>query len=436
MQIEQPTFPLTRDAFAAALRMGHGRAKQQIDRYGSTELEDKIIEACVSCLSYDPQCEAARAPWLVSIVNGVNLDAKVTQAIAAMIQEPPPENHRDMDQRSAILKELAAAGSEVARRLLYLSLTRMSHTSDVIGADQIVALDGAKGLIHVARQLGRWSQADPDFWLDDQFTAQFDASAGTGAGLAVLERETEIDQDVAGYLAGMRKARESQSRTSSRRFDGTGYSGADVVAHVHNHPKDQCHWLRLWGAQAASDQHEVVFAALLVSNKPEQVKRLFRSFGKTGVPRFDNRLLQWIAHPDKRLRWAALNALAPLEHLELRQVALQQIADGEMAFGVALLVKNFEAGDLTLCAESLQKLEDADDAHSLLGSLLDLCEAHPGAEALDCLLCVHELSPCSTCRKRAVQAMTATNTAPQWVLTEAALDADPDTRALAVATSS
>lgn len=107
------------------------------------------------------------------------------------------------------------------------------------------------------------------------------------------------------------------------------------------------------------------------------------------------------------------------------------IADGDIANGVALLVNNFDADDFSMCAGHLARLDDADEAHHLVGELLDLCEAHLGDEALDCLLYVYEYSPCSTCRRRAVKALTDTITAPVWVLTECALDADPETRAIA-----
>ena len=429
MQIEQPAFPLVPVEFAAALRTGHGRAMQQVEAYGSSGLEGEIIEACVSCVTYDPQCEAERAPWLFSIVEQAKLNAKAVQAIEATIQEPPPENHRDMDQRSAILKELAAAGSDDARRLLYSTLVRLSHTSDVIGAEQIIALDGVEGLIRVARQLGRWLQADPDFWVDDWLIGHSDESTGIVGGLAALEREAEVDPDVARYLAGTRKTRESQS-AAPRRFDATASTGGQIVAHVNANPRDQCHWFRRWGEHASGEQRELVFAALLGSDNPEHVKRLFRCFAKTGIPRFDQRLIQWMFHPDEQVRWAAVRGVAPSQHPELREAALRLIAEGDMANGVALLVNNFEAGDFARCAEHLKRLDDADEAHDLVGELLDLCEAHPGADALDCLLYVYERSPCSNCRGRAVKALTDTNTAPEWVLAESAFDADPDTRAL------
>ncbi|MDR7305874.1 hypothetical protein [Rhodoferax saidenbachensis] len=402
---------------------------QQVYGYGLGGLAANIVAACVSCLTYDPQCEAERAPWLFSIIERAKLNTKVVQAIEATVQEPTPENHRDMYQRSAILKELAAAGSNEARRVLYSSLVRLSGTSDVIAAEQIVALDGMEGLMRVARQLGRWLQADPDFWVDDWLSAQFDASNGSEGGLAALEREAQVDPDVASYLAGMRRTLESQSGSSSH-FGAAAYTGAEIVEHVKKNPKDQCHWFRRWGAQASSDQREMVFAALLASDEPEHVKRLFRCFTKTGVPRFDNRLLRWIADPDELVRWAAVRAMAPTKQIELRQAALRLIADGDMANGITLLVNNFEANDFALCAGHLKALDDADEAHHLVGELLDLCEAHKGMDALECLLYVYELSPCSTCRRRAVELLIDADTAPAWVLAESAFDADPDTRAL------
>ena len=435
MRIEPPTYPLTPKALDAALRTGHGRAKQQIFAHGAYGLEDEVINACVSCLTYDPQCEADRAPWLFSIIDRAKLTQKVLKALETAVREPAPDSHRDMVQWSGILKELAEAGSADARRLLYASLRRLPHTSDVVGAEQIVALDGVAGLIHVARQLGRWLEADPGFWVDDYLSAELDPSIDAEAARAALECEAETDADVAIFLAGVRKTREALTSNPGRP-DRSGLTGAQVVALIEGNPREQCHWLRQWGFKAAADQRDVVFTSLLMSNEPEHVKRLFRCFAKTGIPRFDHRLLRWLANSDEQVQWSAVTALAHVKHADLRQAALRLIVDGDMANGITLLANNFEAGDFALCFEHLKPLADADDAHHLVGSLLDLCEAHPGAEALDCLLYVYELSPCSACRSRAVKALIASGTAPAWVLKESASDADPGIRALVSAACS
>lgn len=429
MRIDPPTYPLTPEVFEAALRTGHGRAKQQIVTYGAAGLEDEVVNACVSCLTYDPQCEADRSPWLFSIINQAKLTEKALEALEMAVRQPAPDSHRDMDQWGGILKELAKAGSVDARRLLYALLRRVPHTASVIGAEQIIALDGVAGLFHVARQLGRWLEADPDFWVDNDLCAQLGPPIEAEAARAALERESAVDADVASFLAGVRKTRETQASNPGRP-DQYGLTGSQVVALIEGNPRDQCHWLRQWGVKAASDQREVVFTALLASNESGHVKRMFRCFAKTGVPRFDERLLRWLSSSDSQLQWSAMTALAHVKHADLRQAALRLIADGELANGISLLVNNFEAGDFDICSAHLKPLADADEAHRLVGSLLDFCETHPGTHALDCLLYAYEQSPCSTCRRRAVKAMITSGTTPAWVLAESASDADPDTRAL------
>ena len=430
MRITPPTLPLTREAFDAALRTGHGRARQQVDAYGSTGVADTIIAACVTCITYDPQCEADRAPWLFSIVDAAKLGERALKALETAVLQAAPGSHRDTDQRSSLLKELAGAGSAEARRLLYASLRRSSTTADIIGAEQIVALDGLPGLIHVTRQLGRWLKADPDFWVDDDLVARLDPLVDAETIRAALAREAELDADVAAFLAGVRKTNETQASVPGRP-DRTALTGAQVVAMIEGNPRDPCHWLRQWGMRAASDQLDVVLAALVASDEPEHAKRLFRCFAKSGAPRYDARLLRWLTSGGQQLRWSAVRGLAPLRHAELRKAALGLIADGDTANGIKLLVGSFVAGDFDLCSRHLEPLDHADEAHQLAGSLLDLCEAHPGADALDCLLHVYELSPCSTCRRRAVKALIAQDIAPAWVIAEAALDADPETRSLA-----
>lgn len=429
MHIAPPIFPLTATAFGAALRAGHGRAMQQVVQHGARGLEDKLIDACIACLSFDPQCEAERAPWLFSIADRAKLNEKVVQALEATAGNEL-ENYRDLDQRSAILKELAAAGSDDARRLLYATLARLTETGDVIGDRHIVALDGEAGLLHVARQLGRWLQADPDFWVSEGLIAQCDDVTGTEGAMPALERAAVVDPDIAAYVAAIRKPHASGSSPTVRP-DTMAYSGARIVAYVKTDPKEACHWFRQWGAHADNDACETVFAALLASDEPEHVKRLLRCFAKNGVPRFDARLLQWLAHPDEQVRWNAVKALAPVMHGEVRSAAKQLIADGDLARGIALLVNNFEAGDFAMCAGHLALPDDADEAHTLVGELVDLCAAHPGGDALDCLLYVYEHSPCSTCRREAVKVLIGMDSAPAWVLAESGVDADPETRALA-----
>lgn len=429
MRVDPPTYPLAPGVFKLALRTGHGRVKQHVDAYGAGGLEEAILQACVSCLTYDPQCEADRSPWLFSILEQAQLTGAALKALERALVQPSNDSCHDMGQWSSLLKEMAASGSAQARDLLYASLRRVPHTSDVVGAEQIVALDGVAGLIHVARQFGRWLQADPDLWISDDLIAQADPSNEARSAHEALQNRAQYDAEVATFLSAVRRVRETPTIARSR-SDRFSLSGDQVVTLIEGNPRDPCHWLRQWGAEANSDEREAVFAALVASNEPEQVKRLFRAFTKADLPRFEPHLLRWLDSADAQLRWAAVAALAHVRHADVREASLKLIVEDNLASGARLLINNFEPGDLHRCSTQLKPLADPDDVHHLVQELLKLCQAHPGAEALDCLLYVYEHSPCSTCRQRAVQELVESSIAPAWVLSEAASDADPETRAL------
>lgn len=431
MPIAPPVFPLDSTAFGSALSRGHGRALQQVQLHGVQNLGDTLIDACLHCGTYDPQCEAPRVPWLFSIVDCAGLQNRLIQALAELLKEVPAEGeaHKDLTQRSAMLRELAAAGSADARRLLYASLMRLPGTSaDVIAADDIVELDGLNGLVHVARQMGRWSQEDPHFWVDGQLVEQCKVSGGATAALAALECEAQTDPYIASYLQGLV---ETYAQSNSSAPQAASFTAEQIVAYARDHPRDPCHWFRGWGRRADASEIETVFLALLDVREPQHATRLLRCFARRGVPRFDSRLLPWLDHPDPMLGMAALNAVKSTRHPNLRTLALRWIADGDLEGGIRLLTGNFERGDFALCAPFLESIDDEDGRHRLASNFVAMCEAHPSAGALDGLLDVYEFSPCSTCRLKAVKVLVDLDIAPDWLRRESSFDVDSNTRALA-----
>jgi hypothetical protein len=432
MAISPSAFPLDSTAFASALRTGHGRAFQQVQRYGAEGLGDTLLDACIRSGTYDPQCEAPRAPWLFSIVECAGLQARLVQALGMLLQKAPTEDddHRDLTLRSAMLRELAAAGSTDARQWLYASLVRLPETSSgVIAADDIVALDGMDGLVHVARQMGRWSQQDPHFWVDDVLVERCMVSGGAPAALAALEQAAATDPCIGHYLQALAETRALRS-SHSRGPDAAAFTAEQVVAYARDHAKDPCHWFRQWALRAEVSELEVVFLALLDVQDPEHAARLLRCFAQRGVPRFDNRLLPWLDHPEPAVNMAALRAIKFTRHPALRSLALRWMADGDSAGGMRLLTANFEAGDFALHVPGLQSVGDMDERHHLGSNIVGLCETHPSADAVDALLDVYEFSPCSTCRHKAVKVLVDLDRVPDWLREEARWDADPATRAL------
>jgi len=105
---------------------------------------------------------------------------------------------------------------------------RVSHSAVVIGANQIVDLDGKHGLISVARQLGRGIQSDLDFWVDGGLILLFDESMGNKAGLTALKREAKVDRNVASYIDGVRSTLEIRM-ASARNLERNSYTGQEII---------------------------------------------------------------------------------------------------------------------------------------------------------------------------------------------------------------
>jgi hypothetical protein len=188
VEIRPPAFPLTPAAFRRALRTGHGRALRQVRDHGSRGLEDAILDAALRCPVFDPQCEGCRADWVAEIIATAGLADTALAAVARVCTEPEPsvESFWDGDHQCDLLREFAARELPGARELLYSMLARESRSADVIAAEQIVELDGAEGLLFVARAMGRWLTEDAEFWANDGPMQALDESTGVGAARSTL----------------------------------------------------------------------------------------------------------------------------------------------------------------------------------------------------------------------------------------------------------
>ena len=277
--------------------------------------------------------------------------------------------------------------------------------------------------------MGQWSLEDPHFWVDDALVEQCRVSEGAPAVLAVLEHEAATDPRIRRFLQVLAETR-AQRSDHSHPPDDMAFTAGQIVAYARDHPGDPCHWFRRWALRAKASELEVVFLALLAEQVPVHAARLLRCFAQRGVPRFDSRLLPWLDHADPAVGMAALRALMSTRHPALRAVALRRLADGDPAGGIRLLTANFEEGDFALHVPRLQTVDDVDERHHLGSNLVELCEAHPSADAFDCLLDVYEFSLCSTCRHRAVKVLLSLDMAPGWLRDEARFDAEPATREL------
>jgi hypothetical protein len=157
-------------------------------------------------------------------------------------------------------------------------------------------------------------------------------------------------------------------------------------------------------------------------------------FQRTGFPEFQEDFLPLLRHPEERVRWRAHSALSHHAEPQVRQSAYEALSRGETAFFVALLCSSGLPEDVEPLLGAIHDpgiLADADEAHHVIGYLLDLVKENEGMNDLRLPVWIYEFSPCRICRYEAVEIMVERSILPQWIAEECLNDAYDDTRKFA-----
>jgi hypothetical protein len=444
--------PLSHAQFVSALHKGLGRALLHVRAEGVGDAEDAVVDACLHDRSYDPQVEGDRTPWLMEIFDASRATARLAQRLIPELCRGD-EKYWDATQHCKIARELARRGYTEARTRLYAGLQKSPDSMDVVGAPDIIALDGADGLLHVVEYLGRLISEQPGQLVDDGPLYWFDEDRGEGAARRVLDAASAHSPAVASYLRHIDdRERERQEARSARkaggryknsdnvRFDPLGpdqhdarmrrISAAAIVHEIETtDPEDDQYWFSMWGRRASEESLSAVFSAMLTQKNPGRLCQYLRVFSQREMAVFDPAMLQYADHEHPKVRKFAYRALSNYVHPEVRRLALERVEAGRVNEDeLGLFKKNYRPGDVGILEKVMRVSEDRQVFHSLVFDLVAVFESNELAELARVMLFVYEESPCSFCRYRAVKSLMATKTAPKSLLEECEHDCLDETR--------
>lgn len=443
---ERPfSLPLGREQFAAALRKGLGRALMHVRQCGVTGFEELILDACARNLVFDPQCEQERSPWLLELAGACGLEAAAgNRVVAALRSSAADPASWDAHQLRRLALLLAGRGREDARAALYGALRPSDDTADFFAVEEIIELDGADGLVHVARRSGEWIATDATREFDDSALRFYDERYGRGSAERLLESLEERDERIALYLSHVREPPDEElEATGPDSLDATDdeVSYADLVrkASAEEMIRDSgsaAPWIRRfssrrWGRYADESSLRTVAEHLFTVSDAEQLVRLLAVFQRRALAEFDARFLAYVDHPVADVRWMTNCVLSNYAHEEVRALALERARAGRQSEGeLRLFARNYRPGDWAIIRDGLRWPSDDDELHRILQDLLDVFESNPLDEAREPLRLVYELTPCTICRGGAVRLLVRNGWAPAWMIEECRFDADGQTREL------
>lgn len=447
--------PLTPAQFDSALHKGHGRALLHVRTFGLADFENAVVDACLHDRAYDPQSDGDRTPWLMEIIDASGAAVRIAQILIPELDRAV-ERFWDATQRCRIAREFARRGHAEARTRLYACLRKWPYTMDVLAAEDIIRLDGADGLLHVAEYLGKLIQVEPGFWVDDGPLQWFDESRDAGSARRVLDAASVHSPAVASYLRHLDERDRERQDAGAAPMSGVGYlstnnvqldtSGADMhVARMQRispaqvvyeietaDPERNRFWFTSWGLHASEESLSAVIDAMTAQSEPGRLCKYLRVFSRRAMPVFDPAMLRCAEHDNPDVRELAHRALSNCAHPEVRRLAIERLRAGRVLEGeLKLLKKNYQPGDAVVIERVLQVPEDLDQLHGLIFDLVEVFRSNRVAELAKVMLFVYEESPCSNCRFNAVKCLVDTMKAPDWLLAECRHDSSDEIRVCA-----
>lgn len=433
---------LSREAFATALRRGHGRALQHIQEYGLEDMADLVLEACIHSQKYESQAEDSRAEWLLDMFYGTAEYGRFSAAILSALASEAETT--DLQHLCELAERMASRGDEAAHSALRSrALQQAEGEPDLwIGASELVKLDGVDAVVQLARRYGKLLIQDPEEMIPALEGLYFGVDGGVPAEAPrILQALSASEPEIMAYWN--HDLRDRESRTSNfnseeaiRERVRQRYSLhqvlADAKAAIGKYPGQYMYF----GKYATPEELEIAFQRLMEEPDEEVCVRLLWIFRRARMPRLDPRLWQFAASTNDRLRDAAFEALAQLRHPSIGEYARGILrADGLTGTDLdvlKLLVLNYRPEDDELIGSALRRTNPETETIQGIGMrVLGICKENCGAELLEALNWVYEHTPCSHCRGKAVEFLLKLGKIAPEILEECRYDAIEKTRKMA-----
>lgn len=426
--------------FATMLRHGRGLALMQVLEHGLNGIEEIVLQACLSDQAYDPQCESTRAPWLYQMFKGSPQHAHFSAEILSALNRTTA--HWDLVQLCELVAEMAIDGDAAAAAALrdFVLSQQFADDSDQFGCDALVKLDGMPALAELGRRFGAMLLADPTAFIKAPGDLM-DGFEDKPANLAALEQLALHDAALGAYLARYRRdlaarmpvSTLEQQRAATRARIRKEYSIDTILSAAAAGKGGAPGFYRAFGMHATSEELEAVLQQLMVAPSPPVCQRLLWVFHRAHMPRIAARVWELAEHRDEELRDAANRALSGVSDPAIGLFARRKLRDNPRAdlSILELFTRNYVAGDTELILAHLANATLADEAvHAVTCDLVDICEANLSPSIAPLAEWTYKNTPCSVCRKQAIECLIAVSGLPPAWANECRSDANQRIRAL------
>jgi hypothetical protein len=437
-------YKLNREEFASALRKGQGRAMLHVNQFGIENVKDLILEACLHNQAYDLQLESGRGDWLFEMFRDSPFYSEFREAILNAIEVET--DFGSLCQLCRLIYQIAARGDGEAHQKLkavvYHNAADSTSEADWLGVEDLLSIEGAEGVVGLARIFGQRLIVNPEEFVDDtilhaeKHPEYLQVLSDFSQNEPVINTYREYILERQQYFSSITpQDKETQKQAHHERIRRE-YSLQSIIEDARNEVgKYPGHYVS-FGKHATGEELEEVYTCLLGESSIPVRRRLLWVFRRAKLPRVDELLLDWANSDNGELRADAITALSQVSDPRIHQFAKMKMETSTLLSAdndaIGLFINNFESGDERLIRDALDRIQpNPEDAHSLGYSIRLLADQREDPSLANLLLWVYENTPCAFCRRQAAFWLDRTHQLPDELRFECQYDSDEDTRAFA-----
>ncbi|GEM_PF-2240129 len=435
---------LEKDEFAEAVKKGLGRALLHVMHHGVDDVADLVLDACIHNQTYDPQCEPRRAAWLFRMFRDSTQYQKLRESILGKLKTET--DTWDFLQLCGLAKEMAARGDKYARQELgerVREKASIPSADDWLGADLWIEIEGADGMLELARIYGHRLLLNPDDFVPDDLLSVNDAEQGFKE---ILFQHAQEEPGIKAYwdyleargVLNPRSAPIDQEAAKRLRHERLRQQHGleSILQDARNKLGEYPGRYALFGRHATADELKEIYTHLMSETDAAIRLRLLWVFRRAPLPELNEMIFHWADGTDDALREASIAALAQKEDEQVHCLARSKARAGKLvgadSEALDLFLSNYDSDDAHLISQALVSLNPLmEDAHTLGYSVARLAKQKRDAALADALKWVYENTPCTNCRYTVVEQLGMLQQLDDALLYECQFDSAEDIRAFA-----
>jgi len=415
-----------RQQFFSSLKRGTGEAYLIMLTNPKVDFSNYIIKCATTNHANDAQSEGSRAEYIYRFIKKAKQKEQIISAVLSELQIKK-EDFWGLWQMCDLAVLFFKDGYEEARAALYARF-KLNEVEgyEFCGQDQLIEIDGLKGLLTVAETIGKFILENDD-WEDSWRVDSFQEKNKTIDVYAALKKAGRKNKYIDAYYSSVLEHKSSLPKETKReRFS---YELAKQIIDAGKFAPSA------YRANQLSEEEFERLAHDFLNEKRKSKQDLYlRLFTKRKYP-LDIKPLMDIVSGKKATRKSALGfateALSLFKRKDIRQLALDKLVTTKSPdIYLSLLINNYKRGDHRLLSEIAGRSSNENYIHSITHSFIDIYKANKRKECSVPLEILYRKSNCGICRKHIVQLLIDNDVLSEHIRQELRYDSKADVRKL------